>query len=147
MSATLRVNHPTDPAHCRQTTNPNDNQGQYVAEKKNSKPSDAVDHPAEPADSENLGKIRNLLFGAQMEYVEERINQLETSLKKESDDLSASFSSELKDLRKDIQASNKQLEKTLAGINASLDDLKKTKTDRSALAALLRGIADQIGGE
>jgi hypothetical protein len=118
-----------------------------VAEKKNPKPSDTAAHPVAPADSENLGKIRNLLFGAQMEYMEERIVQLEASLKKESDGLSASFTSELKDLRKEIQTSNSHLEKTLAGIKASLDDLKQSKTDRSALAGVLRGMADQIGDD
>jgi chromosome segregation ATPase len=96
---------------------------------------------------EELGKIRNLLFGAQMDQMENRIDQLEARMKEASDGLSSSFTTEISDLRKEISNANKKLEKTLAAIQTSLEQLSDTKTDRSQLSGLLRGLADKIGGE
>lgn len=98
------------------------------------------DKPAEAAGG-SVDKIRDIIFGQQMQVYEERFAALESNLHNEGDALRKEIRKNFESLEKEVREKYSDLSKRLA---EAIDQLKFDKTDRGALAGLFEELSKRL---
>ncbi|MCR9248639.1 MAG: hypothetical protein NXI31_26730 [bacterium] len=112
--------------------------------------------PATSTASSDLRRVRDILFGESERRTTSQLGDLEQRLQAQAKGL-AELSSQLREQRVEFEqrlgaavadvtaVTEREREALRAELQQHISDLREQKLDRDALAALLGGIADQLG--
>ncbi|MEP1095852.1 MAG: hypothetical protein ABJG78_12125 [Cyclobacteriaceae bacterium] len=100
--------------------------------------------PVSSQEQDKLDAVRDLLFGQNVKEYREEIQELKEHVKQNRSEIDKSIEGTNVEVLKKLEELSDQFEKRSGQIEEKLEELLKSKVDKSSLAGLLKDIATQL---